>query len=173
MDQLALALAAGRGDRDAAARFLRSVNADVWRLCEHFGHASVVADLVQETMTRVLGALPRFRGDASARSWVLGIAWRVCADQVRVDRRDAAVAERVGNARPPVCENPFELTDLFDAVDRLEPERRAAFVLTQYVGLRYDEAADVLTCPVGTIRSRVARARLELYEALRDAVAAS
>jgi RNA polymerase sigma-70 factor (ECF subfamily) len=48
----------------------------------------------------------------------------------------------------------------------LEPERREAFVLTQVVGLSYAEAADVCSCPVGTIRSRVARARADLVDAL-------
>ncbi len=48
----------------------------------------------------------------------------------------------------------------------LEPERREAFVLTQVVGLSYAEAADVCSCPVGTIRSRVARARADLVDGL-------
>jgi RNA polymerase sigma-70 factor (ECF subfamily) len=51
-------------------------------------------------------------------------------------------------------------------VAALEPERREAFVLTQVVGLSYAEAADVCSCPVGTIRSRVARARADLVSAL-------
>jgi RNA polymerase sigma-70 factor (ECF subfamily) len=51
-------------------------------------------------------------------------------------------------------------------VAALEPERREAFVLTQVVGLSYAEAAEVCACPVGTIRSRVARARADLVAAL-------
>jgi RNA polymerase sigma-70 factor (ECF subfamily) len=51
------------------------------------------------------------------------------------------------------------------------PERQEAFVLTQVVGLSYEEAADVIGCPIGTIRSRVARARLDLLDALRAAEA--
>jgi RNA polymerase sigma-70 factor (ECF subfamily) len=54
-------------------------------------------------------------------------------------------------------------------VAALPPERREAFVLTQVVGLSYDEAATVCTCPVGTIRSRVARARSDLIAAIRAA----
>ncbi len=52
------------------------------------------------------------------------------------------------------------------AVSALEPERRAAFVLTQILGLSYDEAAQVFGCPIGTIRSRIARARQDLIAAL-------
>ena len=51
-----------------------------------------------------------------------------------------------------------------DVLDRLEPERREAFVLTQLIGLPYAEAAEVVGCPIGTIRSRVARARAQLVE---------
>jgi len=50
-------------------------------------------------------------------------------------------------------------------LDRLDHERREAFVLTQLVGLSYAEAADVCGCPVGTVRSRVARARADLVDA--------
>ncbi len=58
---------------------------------------------------------------------------------------------------------PVELDALVAALD---PDRREAFVLTQLLGLRYDEAAEVCGCPIGTIRSRVARARLDLAAAL-------
>jgi RNA polymerase sigma-70 factor (ECF subfamily) len=54
------------------------------------------------------------------------------------------------------------------AVAALEVDRRAAFVLTQLLGLPYDEAAEVCGCPVGTIRSRVARARQDLIDALAE-----
>ena len=56
-----------------------------------------------------------------------------------------------------------------DALARLEPDRREAFALTQVLGLSYAEAAGVLGCPVGTIRSRVARARADLVAALTRA----
>lgn len=51
-----------------------------------------------------------------------------------------------------------------DLLDRLDPDRREAFVLTQLLGLSYAEAAEVAGCPVGTIRSRVARARADLVD---------
>jgi RNA polymerase sigma-70 factor (ECF subfamily) len=56
-------------------------------------------------------------------------------------------------------------------IDGLHPDRREAFVLTQLVGLSYDEAAEVLGCPIGTIRSRVARARADLLQTLSAAEA--
>ena len=59
-----------------------------------------------------------------------------------------------------------EWTELLDVLD---PDRRAAFVVTQLNGLRYDEAAEVLDVPIGTIRSRVSRAREQLIELLATA----
>ena len=55
-----------------------------------------------------------------------------------------------------------------DLLGRLEPDRREAFVLTQLLGLSYAEAAEVAGCPVGTIRSRVSRARGDLVDALDE-----
>lgn len=62
---------------------------------------------------------------------------------------------------------PSEAVELDDLLARLDPDRRAAFVLTQVLGLRYDETAEVLGCPVGTVRSRVARARDALVAGLQ------
>jgi RNA polymerase sigma-70 factor (ECF subfamily) len=56
-----------------------------------------------------------------------------------------------------------------EALARLAPERKEAFVLTQLLGLSYQEAADVCSCPPGTIRSRVARARADLLDDLEHA----
>ena len=58
-----------------------------------------------------------------------------------------------------------------DIQDVIDPDRRVAFVLTQVVGLSYAEAAEVCDCPVGTIRSRVARARADLVARLGEAEA--
>jgi RNA polymerase sigma-70 factor (ECF subfamily) len=83
----------------------------------------------------------------------------VCYDQIRRRRRHLRLdADR---PRAPAAD-PGATTDLHDLIDRLDPDRRAAFVLTQLHGLSYQEAAEVCACPVGTIRSRVARARIDL-----------
>jgi RNA polymerase sigma-70 factor (ECF subfamily) len=58
-----------------------------------------------------------------------------------------------------------------DLLDGLEPDRRDAFVLTQVMGLSYEEAAAVMSCPIGTVRSRVARARADLAHTVGRALA--
>jgi RNA polymerase sigma-70 factor (ECF subfamily) len=75
-------------------------------------------------------------------------------------------AERTQSIQKPGFEEGVELAEL---VRSLDPDRREAFVLTQTLGLSYADAAEVCDCPVGTIRSRVARARDDLITALREA----
>jgi RNA polymerase sigma-70 factor (ECF subfamily) len=156
------ALAAQLGDQAAAARFVRATQAEVWRLVAHLGGREVADDLTQETYLRAFGALPRFAGRSSARTWLLVIARRVCADHVRA----AARGRREVPARPAVTADISDQVVLRALVEGLPGPRREAFVLTQLLGLGYDEAAAVCGCPVGTIRSRVARARDDLVRAL-------
>lgn len=168
MDDLTkLAVAAGAGDRVAMTTFVRRTQADVWRLCAHLGDRDNADDLTQETYLRALPALAGFRGEASARTWLLAVARHVCADSVRSRTRYRRMVERVSRRRSLVAEpsvsGPVELDHL---VAGLDDDRREAFVLTQVLGLSYEEAAGVCGCPVGTIRSRVSRARADLVDAL-------
>lgn len=78
-----LALAAGRGDRAALDQFIRATERDVWRTVAFLADPGSADDLTQETYLRVLGALPRFAGRSSARTWLLSIARRVVVDKVR------------------------------------------------------------------------------------------
>lgn len=84
-------------------------------------------------------------------------------------RERAAAADAATQADPAdagrASNDPAESVALRAMLDLLDHERREAFVLTQLVGLSYAEAADVCSCPVGTIRSRVARARADLVDA--------
>lgn len=171
MDDLtALALAAGRGDPAATAAFVRATQADVWRLCAYLGGRDEADDLTQETYVRALPALRRYRGDAPARAWLLTIARRTAADRVRRAVRQRAAMSRLDapEAASPDHHGGLEIAELVEALD---DERREAFVLTRVLGLSYEDAAEVVGCPVGTIRSRVSRARAELVERLRDAEA--
>jgi RNA polymerase sigma-70 factor (ECF subfamily) len=95
----------------------------------------------------------------------------VCADHVRRTTRRRALVERLVQRGDDALVAPRTgEVDLDDAVAGLDPDRRAAFVLTQVVGLSYAEAAEVCEVPIGTIRSRVARARADLLDALADEV---
>jgi len=166
-----LALAAGAGDTAAQAAFVRATQAEVWRFTAALIEPGVADDLTQETYLRAFKALPSFEGRSSARTWLLGIARRTCADHLRavVRRRrlDARLAQQARTELP--VPDPAHRLGTADLLGRLSEERRTAFVLTQVLGLSYAEAAAVENVPVGTIRSRVARARDELVTAVSEA----
>lgn len=166
------ALAARAGDPVAQAAFVRATQAEVWRFAAALIDPDSADDLTQETYLRAFRALPGFEARSSARTWLLGIARRACADHLRtvVRRRrlDERLAAQATTDRP--YPDPAGHLGAADLVRRLPAERRGAFVLTQLLGLSYAEAAAVEGVPVGTIRSRVARARCDLVEAVGDAL---
>jgi RNA polymerase sigma-70 factor (ECF subfamily) len=135
----------------------------VWRFCAALTDAQSADDLTQETLVRALRALPRFEGKSSARTWLLVIARRVVADHVRAQMRRRRLVERLrATAVESVAVDPHAVVTPERLLAVLDRDRREAFVLTQLIGLSYAEAAAVLGCPIGTIRSRVARAREDL-----------
>lgn len=161
------ALAAQRGDRAAAAEFVRSTQRQLRRLLAYLGDPGLADDLTQETYLRAFASLPRFQGRSPARMWLLAIARRVAADHVRHARRTPRLTASDAWQDGEVA-GPEGLVALRAAIDALDPERREAFVLTRVVGLSYAEAAEVCDCPVGTIRSRVFRARGELVDGFSE-----
>jgi RNA polymerase sigma-70 factor (ECF subfamily) len=159
--------AAKEGDQQALERLVRGTYPPVQRFCAALVDEPSAEDLAQETFIRALRTLPAFRGESTIHTWLLSTARHVCLDELR---RRARGRRRAGSG-PPAWGPEFEAdasqpTVVNDLVSRLEPERRSAFVLTQLLGLSYDEAAQVCECPTGTIRSRVARARSDLIQLL-------
>ncbi|MGP0031203.1 MAG: sigma-70 family RNA polymerase sigma factor [Acidimicrobiales bacterium] len=169
MDALTrLALAARDGDRGSLDRLVEGIYDQVWRLCARLVDEQCADDLAQDTFVRAVRALPTFRGEASARTWLLAIARNTCMDELRTRgrrrRRDASLAP--GTTGAGTTGDAGQQIDVTDLLARLTRDRREAFVLTQMLGLSYREAAQVCACPPGTIRSRVARARADLLDAL-------
>ncbi|AUG77924.1 RNA polymerase sigma factor [Kitasatospora sp. MMS16-BH015] len=172
----AWALAARSGDPAAVERFVRATRADVRRFVAHLsGEPQAADDLTQDTYLRALRSLPRFEGRSSARTWLLSIARRVVVDRYRfaaarprlLDTEDwQGAAERAQPCALPGFEEGVALGELLDALPR---ERRDAFVLTALVGLPYEEVAELTGCPIGTVRSRVSRARGVLIRQLAAA----
>ncbi|KOU82546.1 MULTISPECIES: sigma-70 family RNA polymerase sigma factor [Streptomyces] len=170
-----LALAARDGDRAKTDRFVRALHRDVWRYVAYLSADTQAADdLTQDVFLRALAGLHRFEGRSSARTWLLSIARRTVVDSLRhaaarprlSDRCDwQAAAEQAQPYGVPGFEDGIALAELLAAIPS---ERREAFVLTQLLGLPYAEAAEAVGCPIGTVRSRVARARTSLIALLTD-----
>lgn len=173
MDALTrLALEAQAGDDRALESLVGASYEQVWRLCASLIDEKSAEDLAQATFVRVMRALNQFRAEASARTWLLSIARHVCMDELRSRtrrrRHDVSLASAPSRQESHAADaSQGPVVD--DLIHRLEPDRRSAFVLTQVIGLTYEEAAEVCECPTGTIRSRVARARSDLLDLLTDA----
>lgn len=165
-----IAIAAAAGDRAALTAFISATQKDVWRFIAHLGHAESADDLTQETYLRAMRTIGRFRAEASARTWLLSIARRVCADDVRRAQARPRVTSGADwvLAADRAARSQVRWEDLVEVnllLAALPTERREALVLTQVLGLSYQEAAEVTGCPIGTVRSRVARAREALIAA--------
>jgi RNA polymerase sigma-70 factor (ECF subfamily) len=161
--------AAVEGNDRALSELVRLTQADVWKLCMALGSRGETEDLVQETYLRALKSLHSFRGDSSVRTWLLSVSRNVCADHVRRRERQRRLIERVTPlAADAITPGPVFIDEMIDGLSR---DRRDAFVLTQMIGLSYEEAAQALGVPIGTVRSRVARARIELAAVVRQSEA--
>ena len=169
-----LALRAARGERDAFGVVCATIEPDIWRYCRSVLRDHTLAeDATQETFARIVTAIRRYRGDAPVRAWALVIARRVCSDTFRRrDRTDVPVDQQHhSHFHPPTHLHRGHLTSVEQdsLLDELAPDDRTAFVLTQLLGFGYTEAAEIADVPVGTIRSRVHRARNQLAEVWAEA----
>jgi RNA polymerase sigma-70 factor (ECF subfamily) len=168
-DLTALLMAARAGDPAAFEDFVRVAQTDVWRLAAHLVGTDAADDITQDTFVRAWHSLPRFRGDASARTWLLVIARRACVDAIRESSRHRRLWRRLtATAQDRSMPDHAGRLELDAIIRTIEPQRREAFVLTQVIGCSYAEAAEICDVEIGTIRSRVARARADMIEACRD-----
>lgn len=161
-----LALRAGAGDPQALTEFIRLTSRYVWTVCARLVDRESADDLVQDTYVRAVRTLATYRGDADPTTWLVTIARRACADEIARRQRARHIDAQVRAQRVPESVEPAVSVEIADAIARLPSARREAFLLTVVAGFSYTEAAAVCACPVGTIRSRVARAREELLGTL-------
>jgi RNA polymerase sigma factor (sigma-70 family) len=133
------------------------------------GRPDMADDLVQETMLKAWAAQDRFEPGTSMRAWTFVILRNAYLTDMRRNRfrgeYDEGVAERILTA-PAGQEEPIHLSDLHRALLTLPAERREALLLVGAGGFSYEEAAQICGCAVGTIKSRVGRARAALSEML-------
>ena len=155
-----------------------SVSIRVYRLVEN---AEDAQDVVQEAFLNAYQSLDSFKGDSLFFTWLYRIAVNTAISQKRKHRVDAAAwrqperrnttidpldpSERAGRDMPWNRRN-SETADSA-GLSRLSPEHRAVLVMKDMEGQKYEKMAEILQVPIGTIRSRLHRARLELRELLK------
>ena len=131
------------------------------------GSVTDADDLVQAACERALARQHQFQEGTRFDSWMFRIVQTIWIDQVRsrdVRKEDGDIAEdRLGSDEPVRrVEARLALAEVRRALDRLPPDQRAALLLVTVEGLSYKEAAEVVQVPVGTIMSRLSRARIAL-----------
>lgn len=136
------------------------------------GRPDMADDLVQETAIKAWAAQDRFTPGTNMRAWTFAILRNHFLSELRRSRRqvdyDPDLAERL-LVTGPDQEGPLHLSDMQAALQRLSPERREAVLLIGAGGFSYEEAALICDCAIGTMKSRVARARAELARMLDPA----
>jgi RNA polymerase sigma-70 factor (ECF subfamily) len=173
------------GDERASAELVAEHQRTVMQLATNLlGDREEALDLSQEVFLRVFRTIHRFRGQSSLRTWIYRIAvnqarnrhrfWRRRhrADQVSLDQHVAAHGDVLSGYEPMpdrVLAQKELAARLRDALDRLPFDQRTAIVLREVDGLSYDEIAFSLNLAVGTVKSRLTRARQALRAELQDA----
>lgn len=129
-------------------------------------------DLVQETLMRALAGIHQFRPGTSMKSWLFTIMRNTFYTRVRVETREAPGAADCVSARPagdPTQEWSARGREIAQAIQRLPEAQREVLMLIGVLGVSYDEAAGICGCAMGTIKSRLNRARLRLLHELGEA----
>jgi RNA polymerase sigma factor (sigma-70 family) len=162
-----------RGDPRALAslyeRYARGVFAF---LCRLTSDAAAAEDLLQETFLAVWRGAATFRGHSSVRTWLFGIAHHQAGHWLR-RRHPEPLDEHAdvpdpGPAVPELADSAWERERITAALAQLPAAQRAVLELTFYLGFSCAEVAQVLDCPVGTVKSRAYLARRRLAQLLAD-----
>jgi RNA polymerase sigma-70 factor, ECF subfamily len=185
MDELALIADARRGDLEAFNRLVLAYQDQVFNLSfRMMGEREAAEDAAQDTFISAYRNLSGYRG-GSFKSWLLRIATNACYDELRRRKRRPTIPLEPVNEDDEEIESPAWLADSSDTpesalerrelnrviqhcLDGLPPEFRSVVVLVDVQGLDYIEAAQSIQKPVGTIKSRLARARQRLRDCLQD-----
>ncbi|CAN5294963.1 MAG: RNA polymerase sigma factor [Acidimicrobiia bacterium] len=162
--------AAAKGDHDAFAQLVRAHQTMVWHfLCRLLDDRSLAEDVTQETFIRVFMRLPTFSYRSRFSTWVFAIARNAGIDALRARNRRDRLAHSVADVnRDLSLSSPAGQIDLEMSIAALPTKLREAFLLVEVSGLRYDEAANVLRIPVGTVKSRIYHARQALIRELGE-----
>jgi RNA polymerase sigma-70 factor (ECF subfamily) len=156
-DDFELSSKAARGDRRAFSALVRRHEAKVRTFLARVAGTQAADDLAQETFLRAWRNAGNFRGTGSYAGWLLAIGWRVFLDARKRQRLELDRRDEVAIPAPPI-EDPLARMDVEKLMAALDPEERASVTLCLGQGWSHGEAAEILGIPLGTLKSRVARA---------------
>ncbi len=151
---------AREGDHRAFADLLRRHDTGLRALAFRMVRdATLMDDALQEAYVKAYRALPAFRGEAGIGTWLYRIVHNSCVDVMRRTREHVPLDPDRAPPAPSVEPRVVAQVDVASALDGLSMEHRSVLVLVDALGFDYGDAAAVLNVPIGTVRSRLARAR--------------
>ncbi|CAH9019044.1 RNA polymerase sigma factor RpoE [Candidatus Nitrosacidococcus sp. I8] len=173
-----------RGDKKAFDMLVLKYQQKILRLISHYIRDSGDAlDVAQETFIKAYRALPRFRGESAFYTWLYRIAINTAKNYLIVQNRhppenDTDIKDYVvetylkDQATPEHLLIRDEIAQTIDkTINELPEELRTAIILRELEGLGYAEIAEVMDCPIGTVRSRIFRAREAIDEKINPFLA--
>jgi RNA polymerase sigma-70 factor (ECF subfamily) len=172
------------GDQKAFALLVSKYQRKLMRLVSRFVRDSAEAeDVVQEAFIKAYRALPQFRGDSAFYTWLYRIGINTAKNYLVTQRRRAPTSTDADAQEAETFDEADNLRDINtpesllatkqiaetvnQAMQALPEELRVAITLREMEGLSYEEIADVMGCPIGTVRSRIFRAREAIANKLR------
>ena len=164
------------GDRHAFDQLVSKYQRKLGRLLSRFIRDSAeIEDVTQEAFIKAYRALPSFRGDSAFYTWLYRIGINTAKNYLVAQGRRAPTSTQFDSEEAETFESADQLRDINtpesllmskqigetvnSAIDALPEELRRAIVLREIDGLSYEEIADLMDCPIGTVRSRIFRAR--------------
>ncbi len=152
--------------REELIRQIPNLRAFAVSLC---GNAERADDLVQEALMKAWASIDMFEAGTNMRAWLFTILRNVYYSDFRKKRREVEDAD--GKMAANLSTHPeqighLDMVDFREALDKLAADQREALILVGASGFSYDEAAEICGCAVGTVKSRVNRARTRLAELL-------
>lgn len=171
------------GDKSAFDVLVRKYQHKIANLVSRYIHdPAEVLDVTQDAFLKAYRALPRFRGDSAFYTWLYRIAINTAKNYLvsrdrrpptgDIDAEDAIYFEAAGALRDNATPERLLLRDeikatVNDAINKLPSDLRTAITLREMEGLSYEEIATAMDCPVGTVRSRIFRAREAIDKRLK------
>ena len=173
------------GDMDAFEELVARYERRVYSIAFRFmGNQEDASDLAQEAFLKAYQAIKNFRQEASFSTWICRIVSNVCRDQLRKAKRtiqtsldeevwleEGTVTKQVKD-HAPTTEQVYERKELKEylqgLINNLNPEYRMVVVLRDIQGYSYEEIAEMLNCSLGTVKSRLNRARKVLREQINS-----
>ncbi len=183
IDQALVERAQG-GDKHAFDQLVSKYQRKLGRLLSRFiRDPAEVEDVSQEAFIKAYRALPNFRGDSAFYTWLYRIGINTAKNYLVAQGRRAPTSTEFDSEEAETFESADQLRDINTpeslllskqigetvngAIDALPEELRTAIVLREIEGLSYDEIAGMMDCPIGTVRSRIFRAREAVAQKLR------